>query len=372
MDAAARSIAGFCRCLRQDGFNLGLSETLDALRAAEAGLAGSLPGWRDSLRVLLCSRESERDRFDALFDSYWTGRGVLTPRSPRRRQGPCGGAVEGQRPLLASLADEGRRAEDFGARATGASRIERLRRTDFSRVPAEDMAQLERLAQRLALGLSLRLARRRRSRSRGAEVDPRRTVQRAAAWAGEPCELILRGPRERPLRIVALLDVSGSMDRFSLFLLRFLFVLGKRFPGLECFLFSTRLQRVTRSLKARRLPRTLSDLAARELAFSSGTAIGECLKRFNREFADRVLRRSSIVLILSDGLDTGSPQELGEQLSKLRQRVRRLIWLNPLVGGPGYEPLARGMKTALKSIDVLASARDLRSLAELERHLDHV
>ena len=162
------------------------------------------------------------------------------------------------------------------------------------------------------------------------------------------------------------------MDRYSFFLLRFIYALQRHFDRVDAFLFSTRLTCVTPALKARRFPDTLPHLADAADAWSSGTRIGDCLETFNDEYARRVLTRDTLVFILSDGLDTGEPALLTRELQAIKQSARKLIWLNPLLGMKEYEPLARGIASALPLIDAFVPAHNLESLLDLESHLRHV
>ena len=170
-------------------------------------------------------------------------------------------------------------------------------------------------------------------------------------------------------RLVVLLDVSGSMDQYSLFFLKFIYALQQHFERVESFIFSTRLVHISSALRANGLEETLRLLSGQASAWSSGTRIGECFAAFNRAFAKRILARNAIVVVLSDGLDTGEPELFKQELQRIKLRTRKLIWLNPLIGMEGYQPITRGLSKALPLIDVFISAHSLESLLALERHL---
>ncbi len=275
-------------------------------------------------------------------------------------------------PLLGIGKSGAETLEGDGRSSVGGSALERLRRTDFSEVSPQDHEQLELLVLRLSNRMRVRLARRQQATPQKGRVDLRRTIRRSIAYGGDPVDLRYRGPKPRKPRLVALLDVSGSMDQYSFFLLRFIYALKRHFDRVEAFLFSTRLTCVTAALKARRFPDTLPRLADTADAWSSGTRIGACLETFNDEYARRVLTRDTLVFILSDGLDTGEPTLLTRELQAIKQRARKLIWLNPLLGMKEYEPLARGIASALPLIDAFVPAHNLESLLDLESHLRHV
>ena len=181
-------------------------------------------------------------------------------------------------------------------------------------------------------------------------------------------EFRFRERRTRKTRIVALCDVSGSMDLYSRFLLQFLYALQGSFARVESFVFSTELRRITEALRERPYATALRGLRDSVHDWSGGTRIGACLSTFESEWG-RLVDRRTVVIVLSDGWDTGDPEELGRVLEALRMRSRRLIWLNPLLGSPGYEPLTQGMQAALPHLSVFASAHNLDSLRALERHL---
>jgi uncharacterized protein with von Willebrand factor type A (vWA) domain len=197
-------------------------------------------------------------------------------------------------------------------------------------------------------------------------VDLRRTL-RANLNRGDLLELRYRQRKRRRVRLVVLCDVSGSMDLYSRFLLQFLFALQHVFGRVETFTFSTRLTRVTEHLRARSYRQMLRRLAeVRD--WSGGTRIGDSLAQFNREYPHLVDRRT-IVILLSDGWDTGEPEVLSAALMRIRRRAGRVIWLNPLLGNPSYEPLTRGMAAALPLVHDFAPAHNLAALRDLAHRL---
>jgi len=210
------------------------------------------------------------------------------------------------------------------------------------------------------------VSRRRRPTRRGGVLDLRRSM-RANMMKGEIIELRRRERRRRKVRLVLLCDVSGSMDLYSRFLLQFLYALQNVFGRVETFTFATRLTRVTEHLKGpsyRSALRRLTEVRD----FSGGTRIGESVQEFNREWR-HLVDRHTIVLLLSDGWDTGEPEVLAQEMLTLKRRAGRVLWLNPLLGNPSYEPLTRGMAAALPLVDHFAAAHNLSSLRELATHL---
>ena len=173
----------------------------------------------------------------------------------------------------------------------------------------------------------------------------------------------------QPLKLVIALDVSGSMNAYSIFFVRFAYALQKYFKRVDTFLFSTQLTEITSTLRARHLRDALESLAGHAAGWSGGTKIGESLQELSQLQGRRLFSRDTVFMVLSDGWETGDPAVLAEELSAIKRRVRKLIWLNPLLGMADYQPITRGMSAALPYIDVFAPAHNLESLLSLERHL---
>jgi uncharacterized protein with von Willebrand factor type A (vWA) domain len=374
---------GFLRMLRDNGISVGLGEARDALRIA-ADIDLSRPATlRAAWKPLLATRRDEAQRFDTLFDAHWLRRGVKRGGQPA----PTGRGTEAakRRPTLgpvpqgvSALADATSRAAADTAHAVesqslqrgGASRTESLARTDFRHLDnPEDLTLLDELVERLALSLRRRLQRRRKADRRGERLDLRRMLHASIPHGGEPIEIFHRRARRRPMRPVLLLDASGSMSQYSAIFLRFMLALLKRLPEGEGYLFHTRLVEIGPVLRERQRVRALERLSLLAEGWGGGTRIGECLATFVKHHAQRALRGRSILFILSDGYDTGEPAVLANAMQALAKRARRIVWLNPLLGWHGYQPVAGGMNAALPHIDLFAPAHNLRSLADLAPHL---
>jgi hypothetical protein len=182
-------------------------------------------------------------------------------------------------------------------------------------------------------------------------------------------DLSYKNRKQEKDRIILLRDVSGSMDKYSFFLLKFIWSLKSQVRNIEAFVFSTKLIRITDYLHEQEIEETLIEMSEHAHNWSGGTKIGECIQDFNSRFAKRILNGKSITIVLSDGLDDGNPELLQDELRKIRLRTSKLVWLNPMKGAEGYEPLAKGMNAALPELDVFSSAHNLNSLMELENIL---
>jgi uncharacterized protein with von Willebrand factor type A (vWA) domain len=197
----------------------------------------------------------------------------------------------------------------------------------------------------------------------------RRTIRRSIGRGGDLIDLSFRRRKLQPLKLVIALDVSGSMNAYSIFFVRFAYTLQKYFKRVDTFLFSTQLTEITSTLRARQLRDALEALAGHAAGWSGGTKIGESLHQLTQLQGRRLFSRDAAFMVLSDGWDTGDPAVLAEELGAIKRRVRKLIWLNPLLGMADYQPITRGMSAALPHIDVFAPAHNLESLLELETHL---
>jgi uncharacterized protein with von Willebrand factor type A (vWA) domain len=211
--------------------------------------------------------------------------------------------------------------------------------------------------------------RREQVRRRGRRLDLRRTIHRNVSHGGTLIDLAWRRRKIKPLRLVVLLDASGSMSLYTAFFVRFLHGVVDAFREAEAFVFHTRLAHVSPSLRDRDTTRAVEKLSLMAQGIGGGTRIGESLATFNRWHARRVINSRTAVMIVSDGYDTGEPERLGTEMRRLRRRSRKIIWLNPLIGWRDYSPEARGMQAALPYVDLFAPAHNLQSLAALEPHL---
>jgi uncharacterized protein with von Willebrand factor type A (vWA) domain len=236
---------------------------------------------------------------------------------------------------------------------------------EFDRMSASELRDAERLIDLLRPRLETRLTRRYEHHPHGRRPAPRAMLRRNLATGGDMVEWVWRRRVRRPRTIIVLCDVSGSMERHARLLLRFAQALS-RAAGVrtESFVFGTRLTRVTHELRGRD-----PDLAIRRVSetvtdWSGGTRIGASLRTFNLRWARRVLRSSGVVIVVSDGWDRGDPALVGVETARLQRSCHRLIWLNPLAGGDGYEPLAAGMAAAYPFVDDFLP---IHSLASLER-----
>ena len=377
-----RRLAGFARTLRDNGFRVGLAETRDALAVLASPAALRASSLKPALRALFSATHSDWQRFDEIFDAFWQGRGM---RQRQLLSGVPGASAPSRRLVEAHVPQEalglpdrverrddgdGATPADGRARREGASRSELLTAADLRHiVDPDEIAATQALAARLARVMRARLIRREQIRKRGRRLDLRRTIHRNVSHGGTLLELAWRRRKIKPLRLVVLLDASGSMSLYTAFFVRFLHGVVDAFREAEAFVFHTRLAHVSPSLRDRDVTRAVEKLSLMAQGIGGGTRIGESLAVFNRWHARRVINSRTAVMIVSDGYDTGAPEQLAAEMRRLRRRCRKIIWLNPLIGWRDYSPQARGMQAALPYVDLFAPAHNLQSLAALEPYL---
>jgi uncharacterized protein with von Willebrand factor type A (vWA) domain len=250
------------------------------------------------------------------------------------------------------------------------SATEVLRRKDFARCSAEELAEAQRLMDRVRVDGPRRPTRRRRPAARRGDFpDLRRTVREALRTGGEPLRRRWLESGERPRRIVFLCDVSGSMGPYARAMLRFLHVEVAGRPRVEAFTIGTRLTRVTRALSAHDPDAAMTAAGRAVPDWSGGTRLGDALAEFNDRWGVRGLARGAVVVVLSDGWDRGDPAVLGSEMARLARVAHRIVWVNPLKASPGYAPLVRGMAAALPYVDDFVEGHSLESLESLARLL---
>lgn len=322
-----------------------------------------------AMTAIYCTRQDELERFDKLFEDYWGMKKELRKSETKYRNKSNLKKKNKGSAVMMGLDGDNAQDDDNEARNTsGATDNDALRKTDFAHVEQMQNDILEELAEQLWQQMSLRLKRKTKVGKKG-KINIQQTIRRNLSNGGNMLELIRRKKKMQKYRLVILLDVSGSMDKYSFYLLKFVHSLRANFENVEAFIFSTELVRITDFLNKKSISETLSMLSLNTQTWSSGTKIGDCLKTFNDEHSKRVLNGKTLTIVLSDGLDTGEPDDLHIQLEKIKLRTKKLVWLNPLKGMEGYQPIQRGMEAALPTLDHFGAAHNIDSLLALENIL---
>lgn len=349
------------RALREHGVAVTPSEVITAATAFEVIDQTDRDEVFLSLRSVFTSRVEDFPIFEKLFARYWDAH----PEKHVKREGLAKTTPQVQpgapRRNLAYFLENW-----IGTR--GASETESAVEKDFSSFDKNDLDDVARLARRIVKRLAKNPSRRWRTVRHGSRINLRRSMRQSLKTGGEVIALSYKERKPKRTKLVVICDVSGSMDIYSRLLLQFIYGLQNSFARVESFVFATSLSRITGHLKNKTYDHALERLSAKVRGWSGGTRIGESLAAFNAEWLRRIDKRT-VVMILSDGWDTGEPELLAQTLSQLQRRAGRLIWLNPLLGSSTYTPATRGMQAALRHIDVFAPAHDIASLRALEPHL---
>ena len=368
----------FVGVLRGLGLQVGTGNVLDLVRATEFAPLGRKQDFYQSARCLLVHRKQDLSLFDEAFQVFWrkpaSGQSTRDLRSMgenrRYRQPQVLPPPSTKADAESSGEGDNQSTDSIDLTRTYSAR-EVLREKDFANYSPTEIVD----ARRMLAELSWDLGRRRTRRlvpGQGPSLDLRRTLRLNLKYGGEPLELAHRRQKDKLRSLVLICDVSGSMERYTRILLHFIHTISGGLGRVEAFLFATRLTRITRYLSYRGVDQTVNEVARAVPDWAGGTRIGQALKTFNYQWSRRVLGGSAVALVISDGWDRGEPELLAKEASRLRRSCRRLIWLNPLLGSPEYQPLTRGMQAALPYVDDFLPVHNLNSLEALAHHLNNL
>jgi uncharacterized protein with von Willebrand factor type A (vWA) domain len=388
------------RDLRDAGLPIGSGQVLSLVEAVAAVDPRRKDDFYAAAKTTLVTGPDQIPVFDAIFDQYWqrvtntvapVEFSVPDPRTTaeaqergqtqqqqEESQGEAGEVEQASEKAVVAIEDSAESSENapdsqemeappedvmvFSAR-------EVLRKKDFSQFSSEEINEARRMIESMTWRLGTRKTRRLEKATNGDYIDYRRTLRASMKHQGVPLELRRRRRKDRMRPLVLICDISGSMDRYSRLLLRFVHALEHGLDTVEVFVFSTRLTRITRELRKRDVDSAIEQVVKSVDDWSGGTRIGEAIKTFNFKWARRVLRSGATVIMISDGWDRGDPLLLSKEMSRLQRSCRRLIWLNPLLGAPGYQPLTQGIRAALPFVDAFLPIHNLESLEALARLL---
>jgi len=364
----------FCRALREHGLAVTPSEVVAAVTTLRLIDRSDREEVFLSLRSVLTTRVDDFPIFEELFENFWNRlaqrlveRDEPSNTSPMIRRPSPKRKASGFEFFLENWASS-RGADSKPVKVPGASDIESGAEKDFTAFGADELEEIAHLARRIVKRLAKNPSRRWKPVRNGPRVSLRRSLRQSLKTGGELIELSYKQRKPKRTKLIVICDVSGSMDVYCRLLLQFVYGLQNSFAKVETFVFSTSLSRITGYLTNKTYQRALERLSSKVHGWSGGTRIGSSLATFNSEWLQRIDKRT-IVIILSDGWDTGEAEQLTEALARLKKRAGRLIWLNPLLGSSTYQPMTRGMQAALPFINVFAPAHNLASLRALEPHL---
>lgn len=369
-------LLAFGYLLREMGVPVSPGQMVDVAAAVGPLPITSRGDFKAALRCMLVLRREELPLFDAAFEFYWRyqrDNGVdmalmqsILPmvKVPRRHL-----RLRARRQDPEEQPPEGEKREEELELLLTFSRDEVLRKKDFAQCSWEEVQACKELIRRMRWRIEERPTRRRRPEARGRALDFRRTLRRNMRFGGEVLQLSWRETQTTPRPLVVICDISGSMERYSRILLQFVHAITEGLGEVESFVFGTRLTRITRQLRHSDIDDALDSVSKHVVDWSGGTRIGDAIKEFNYRWGRRVLGHGPVVLLISDGWDRGEASTLRREMDRLQRSCHRLIWLNPLLGTPGYEPLTVGMQAALPFVDDFLPVHNLVSLEQLGAQL---
>lgn len=320
------------------------------------------------LKMIICRSKTNLDDFDLLFRQYWKQpdrsldakrREDAKKKKPPKREAQFAS-------LNAWLKGNSKKETEETA---GYSIKESLSQKDFSAVPDNEVAELMKYIRSLSRRLAAKANRRYELTNKVDLPDLRQTLRSNLRRGGELIDIIHRRPKRNRVKLLMLCDVSKSMELYSAFLLQFLYVFQQVYGRMETFIFSTSLYRITPLLKQKYFQEALELLSTENEGWNSGTRIGESLNTFVQEYGNKLIDSKTIVIILSDGWDTGNIDLLKGSMHHMHTKAKKLIWLNPLAGYTAYKPEVAGMKAAMPYIDVFAPVYNMESLRRLAKWL---
>ena len=369
----------FSRLLHSAGLDVHAGRMPDVTAALDHIDIGNRSDFYFTLRTLLIHRHQDLEPFDEAFRVFWRRRPDdrstmdLRALGERRRfsnpqvdfpaKQPAASDNDTALPTLPEVVDR------IAAMSYSSREVSRTK--DFAEFTERELKEAKAMLDGLRWEPELRQTRR-WIPGPGTRADLRRLIRKNMSCGGELLEIPARVRKEKRRPLILLCDISGSMERYSRMLLHFIHTLSDRMDRVEAFLFATRLTRITRELADRGVDEAILKISRQVSDWSGGTRIGDSVRAFNVNWARRTLAHRSVVLVISDGWDRGDPELLHTEIGRLRRTCHRLIWLNPLLGSPDYQPLTRGMRAALPFIDDFLPVHNVDSLEALAVHLNSV
>jgi len=373
-------VVGFSRHLHSAGVEVNSGNLIDLCHSLKYVDVGDRRDFYAAARATLVSRYDDLQTFDQVFQTFWD-RGLSDDSSeasdwdddPEAHDGEgSDGQLEDATETESEEGDDVEVDASESPDSTSYSPDEVLMQKDLAAMSDAEVEQARRVIAEIVSIIANRRSRRREPERRGAEIDFRRTWRKNAVYGRDGVSLAMRRRKIKKAKLMLLCDVSGSMDCYSKFLIQLIYSLKREIRDLEVGVFSTRLTVISRMLKTKGVEESLKDVSDSVHDWAGGTDIGGCLRDFNETFARDMLRSKTVMIIVSDGWDRGDAETMQREMGRLRRRTHKLLWLNPLLGSPGYQPLCLGMRTALPFLDYFLPAHNLASLIQLAKTLRSV
>lgn len=366
-------IVVFGRILKRLKVNVNTTNLISLCKSLELVGLESKEDFYYTLKTNLISRQEDIPAFDRAFALFWSYPRVIEPLGDSE--------LEEESQMLDELQPESEEveieswsqdeAEDNQPEeeTVGYSPDEVLRHKDFSKFTQKEMEEAKKVIAKVAPLIATKVSRRKTPSKNGDELDFRRTWRKNLLYEGDFIRLVAKKRKIKKVKVILLCDVSGSMDCYSKFLIQFIYGMQQALKDVETAVFSTRISVISRMLKAKEIQIALDEISESVLDWSGGTDIGRCLREFNGKFARDFVKSKTVVVIISDGWDRGDEKLLKMGMEQLRRQAYKIIWLNPLLGSANYQPICKGMKSALPYLDYFLPAHNLDSLLNLARTL---
>ena len=367
------------------GFNTSFDQATQSLEGLQHIDLSKIQEWKNALKSIYCYNFETFEKFDELFDSFWTNEGRKKTTVQRQNNNKNNKTIN-TRSILAPP-EQGTLDNDSTNKSMTnnendmevssnavskitASFIENKKKTDLKELIDTDLQKrIHSAVLKIAKSIKHKRSRRLLADRKGAKLDLRKIVSKSLAYEGYPIKLYKKSKPKKPMRIVSILDISGSMKVYSQIFLTFVKGLVGLDQSSDVYLFHTRLMRVTEYLKENDTLNAVNRISLLTEGFSGGTKIGKSLKEFNNIYSKKNVNGRTVVIIISDGYDTGNPKIVSQELEKLKKRNCKIIWLNPLLGWENYEPVASSMKEASPYLDLFAPCSTIEDLENLEKEL---
>ena len=367
------------------GFNTSFDQATQSLEGLKHIDLSKIQEWKNALKSIYCYNFETFEKFDELFDSFWTNEGRKKTTVQRQNNNKNNKTIK-TRSILAPP-EQGTLDNDSTNKSMTnnendmevssnavskitASFIENKKKTDLKELIDTDLQKrIHSAVLKIAKSIKHKRSRRLLADRKGAKLDLRKIVSKSLAYEGYPIKLYKKSKPKKPMRIVSILDISGSMKVYSQIFLTFVKGLVGVDQSADVYLFHTRLMRVTEYLKENDTLNAVNRISLLTEGFSGGTKIGKSLKEFNNIYSKNNVNGRTVVIIISDGYDTGNPKIVSQELEKLKKRNCKIIWLNPLLGWENYEPVASSMKEASPYLDLFAPCSTIEDLENLEKEL---
>lgn len=362
------NLVAFCRHLRDYGFTIGISEERDSLIALDIIQPFETPEWFQlSLQTTLCKTQKQLEIFPQLYRNYWheLDRAVDSKVDEKASVDKNTIADKTKQPIPSIQAIKkwlhGNNNEETTETASY-SDMHVIGKSKFAGFDEQELKEIFKLVKKLVNKIANRRSRRYSRSHKKAQIDLKQMMRKNVLRNGELIELLYKEKKQEEIKVVLLCDVSKSMELYSKFLIQFMYAFQNLFPRIETFVFSTSLSQVTTEMNGRSIDQSLKQVMDKVNNWSGGTRIGTSIQTFNKEFAFKQVNSKTLVMVLSDGWDTGESDLLAEEMKKLQRKAMQLIWLNPLAGSRDWEPEVVGMKAALPYVDLMLPFHDIESL----------